>query len=797
LVESTASENSLLSLDYPAILALLDERCRTPYGKEAALAFRPTSSREQVVKLQTATREMVQHREMSGNLPLALPTDIRPYLDRLPVEGVRLAGAEVYLVVEQLKAALAVRDALLRSAQMGLREMGRNLPDARNLVRFLDGKISPAGQLEDRCSADLLRIRRQMASLSARLEAELRAIASRSDVSRVLQDDFIALRNNRHVLPIRIDAQGMVDGIVHALSSSGATVYMEPLSTVPLNNELVRLKEQEEVEIQRLLLEFSDLLRSRLGELRSLVSDLGELDLMQARAVLAEEMNGIDPDFHPEESPRSTLLHLSSARHPLLERALRESGRQLVPLDLTLERETPVLVVSGPNTGGKTVALKTVGLLSLMAQSGLKLPAKEAQLPLFRRVLIDIGDHQSISDSLSTFSARMTNISTMTHEFASPGLVLLDEVGSGTDPEEGAALGASIIDYFHRQGAVVLATTHQQGIKAYASRTAGVSNGSMEFDEDSLRPLYRLRSGVPGRSGGLDMAQRLGLPAEIVHQARRLLPRQREILDSYLRSLQTLQEELQKKLAEADEAASRARRRDLEKEHSESLLSQEREARFARALEEAVSLMRREWGDQLREIADRESQRRLMREMQKREQEVIESARAALPRDLLPERPGPSRGNALNLVPGERVRIVSLGLEGTVERVEGERVTLRSGSKIVQARRADLEACEESSHPRPTLPPGVHLTRAQEPELRKELNLTGKRVEEALSLLDKYLDDASLSAVSPLRVIHGMGTGRLRAAIRKFLETHPQVEGFSEAEEREGGGGATVVRLRL
>jgi DNA mismatch repair protein MutS2 len=319
----------------------------------------------------------------------------------------------------------------------------------------------------------------------------------------------------------------------------------------------------------------------------------------------------------------------------------------------------------------------------------------------------------------------------------------------------------------------------------------------MEFDEDSLRPLYRLRSGVPGRSGGLDMAERLGLPGDIVRQARALLPRQREILDSYLRSLQNLQEELEKKLAEAEEAARMSRQRDMERERSESRLSQEREIRFARSLEETSALMRREWESLLGEISDRESEKRLRREMQRRESDLLESARATLPVDLVPNRSVPSRRGMLSLAPGAKVRILSLGLEGTVERVDADRVTLRSGSKVVQARREDLETTEEPPPGKPTLPPGVHLTRAHEPEMKNELNLTGRRVEEALALLDKFLDDASLSALSPLRIIHGLGTGRLRAAIRKFLETHPQVEGFSEAGEREGGGGATVVRLRL
>ena len=793
---TAAAESTLQSLEFPAILNLLGERCRSPYGKEAALALRPSSVRTSIQKLQDFTREMVEHRRLQGNLPLTLSTDIRPFLTHLTVEGAHLAGLEIFLVLEQLKTAQEIRDTLARSAQPGLREAGGALPDARNLVRFLDGKILPTGQLEDRCSADLLKIRRQLAAVSARLDAELKSIAARSDLSRVLQDDFIALRNNRHVLPVRIDAQGMVDGIVHALSSSGATVYMEPLSTVPLNNELVRLKEHEEVEIERLLLEFSDLLRSRMSDLRSLVKDLGELDLMQARAMLAEELDGIDPDFL-EAGPGAPALSLSGARHPLLEKALRESRGELVPLNLTLESGHPVLVVSGPNTGGKTVALKTVGLLCLMAQSGLKLPAREARLPVFRSVLIDIGDHQSISDSLSTFSARMANITSMARELESPALVLLDEVGSGTDPEEGAALGAAIIDFFRRRGAVVLATTHHQGIKAYASHTPGVANGCMEYDESSLRPLYRLRAGVPGRSGGLDMAERLGLPPEIVQHARSLLPRQRELLDAYLRSLQSLQEDLESRLRQIEEANHATRQQEIEREARESRLARERESRFLASLEKISAGMRDEWERLLKEISDRESERRLRREIEKRERGILEAARLALDPDLTPVQEPRRPLHPVKLATGDRVRVLSLGLQGTVERVEGERVILRSGTKTLQIRREDLESAEDSSHASPHLPEGVHLTRSEEPSFQPEINLTGRRVEEALSLLDKYLDNASLASVTPLRVIHGMGTGRLRAAIRKFLENHPQVEGYSEAEEREGGSGATVVRIRL
>ncbi|HEU5180754.1 MAG TPA: Smr/MutS family protein [Candidatus Polarisedimenticolia bacterium] len=788
---------TLAALEFPEIRRILEGRCRTPYGREVALAVAPESGFTQVRRLQSATSQMALFRRLDGNLPLSFGADIRPSLDRLTVEGSTLAGAEIHTLVAQVKSSLETRALLMRSTYSDLKELGRGLPDLGNLVRFLDGKITPAGQLEDRCSTDLQRIRRQIASLSLRLEAELKAIASRHDIARALQDDFVALRNNRHVLPVRIDAQGWVEGIVHALSSSGSTVYMEPLSTVPLNNELVRLKEQEEVEIHRLLLEFSDLLRGRAAELRDLISRIAEIDLLQARAVLAEEMDGADPDLIEDAAAVSPSLLLSGARHPLLEQALRGTDRGVIPLELTLDSREPVLVVSGPNTGGKTVALKTVGLLAAMAQCGLKVPAREVRLPVFRRILIDIGDHQSISDSLSTFSARMANITTMSREVAPPALVLLDEAGSGTDPEEGAALGVAIIDFFRRRGAFVIATTHHQGIKAYAATTPGVSNACMEFDESSLRPLYRLRAGAPGRSGGLDMAQRLGLSEEIVGQARSLLPQQREALDGYLRSIQVLQEDLRSKRQAAELALAQAERAESERAEREKRLGEQREARFEQLLSEASQRMRREWESALGEMIDKESERRLRREMERREKQAFEAERAALPGDLLPARARPAPASPAALSPGEAVRVPGLNLMGTIERLDGDRVVVRSGSTILKLRREEIERPAAAPGRGTTLPAGVRLSRAQESAPAREIQLIGKTVEEALDLLDKYLDDASLEGVSPLRVIHGHGTGRLRTAIHRFLAEHPQVDGFAEAGEKEGGRGATVVRLRL
>ena len=796
-MENTAApKSSLDSLEFPAVLELLAGRCRTPYGRDAALLLRPSEAPDEARRLQTCTREMTLFRESGGSLPLSLSSDLRPLLQRLVVEGALLTGTEIALFLETMSAGQEVRLLLARSDPPGLREWGRRFPDLGNLVRYLDGKISATGELEDRCSQDLLQVRRRIAALSSRLEEALRSVASRPEVARAVQDDFIALRNNRHVLPVRIDSQGCVEGIVHALSSSGATVYVEPLSTVPLNNELVRLKEEEEVEQRRILLDFTDLLRSRAAEISLLLDLLADTDLLSAKAALAEEMRAIDPELAEpwgEEGPR---LLLEGARHPILESSLRKSGRPLVPLDLVMEGGHRVLVISGPNTGGKTVALKTVGLLALMAQSGLKVPAAAARLPVFRRVLIDIGDRQSIPDSLSTFSARMAGISAMARDIQDPSLVLLDEVGTGTDPEEGACLGAAIIEHFRKRGARVLATTHHQSIKAYASSTPGVANGSMDFDETSLRPLYRLRAGVPGRSGGLDMAERLGLPSEIVRHARELLPRQREMLEEYLRTLHSLQEDLEGRIRRAEEESREERRREADRRDSERRLSLDRESRFAQYLEESGLRIREQWEAYLRGVSDREEERRLRREFQRQEKNALEGIRSGLAPDLAP--PSPARGPApSSLKPGDPVRVVSLGVEGRVERMDGDRVVVLSRGKRLAIPLSDLEATGSPGEAGPVLPRGVSLSRPVEPALPRELNLIGKRVEEALEILDKYLDDAALEGMSPVRVVHGMGTGRLRAAVREFLQAHPHVEGFTEAEEREGGRGATVVRIRV
>jgi DNA mismatch repair protein MutS2 len=789
---SAASEAALACLEFPEILDRLASRTRSPYGREAAGQLRPTPDAGLARERLAETEEMLRHLQTRGRLPTSLPVDARPLLDRLEVAGSILPVAEIATLLAQLRTGQEVRLALASSPEPRLERIGRAFPDLSNLIRYLDGKVTPVGELDDRCSTELLTIRRRVASLTARLHEELRSISSRAEVARVLQDSFVALRNNRHVLPIRIEDQGAVEGIVHALSSSGATVYVEPLATVALNNDLVRLKEEEEVEIRRILLDYADLLRSRLADLRALMRDLGKVDLLQARAEAAEEMRGVGADLATDGSPEAS-LSLRAARHPLLEASLSRGPRRVVPLDLSTPPGCRVLVVSGPNTGGKTVALKTVGLLAAMAQSGLFVPAASAALPVFRRILIDIGDRQSIPDSLSTFSARMANLSTMAREVEHPALVLLDEVGTGTDPEEGGCLGAAIVEFFRSRGAWVIATTHFQAIKAYAASTPGAANASMEFDETTLEPLYRMREGVPGRSGGIDIASRLGVPEEIVRSARERLPRQREMVEAYLASLRALEETLEERIAALEAQSEAARLREEERAAAARKLALDREARFAQELEEMAARIRSRLEEYLEGVTDREERRRLRGEFERRESRLLSEARALRPGEAV----APPTAPAAPLKTGDPVRVVPLRVQGVLERLEGDRATVASGGKRLSVARSDLEpvAAAPSPAPRP-LPRGVRLEREGDRSVPLEINLIGRRVEEALEILDKYLDDAFLAAVDSVRVVHGMGTGRLRSAVRRFLETHPHVEGFSQAEEREGGAGATRVRIR-
>lgn len=787
------NDKTLSDLEFDAILESLRLETSTPLGASRAPQLRPATEAGDVLRANGLTLESVSHLEERGALPFGTLTDPEPVLRRLNIDGSDASPLQIQELLAVMKSGRDVKSSLALARERYPRLWGeaRDLPDLGNLIRFLDGKIGPQGEILDHASDDLSAIRRDLRRASARLEERLQQIVARPELARVLQDDYVALRSERHVIPIRSEARHTVPGIVHGISGSGATVFIEPMETVELNNELVTLRELESAEIRRLLREYSELLRGRLAEIQHLAEGLGRLDLAMARGRLARAMKAVPADM----SATGAIL-LRGARHPLVERSLGERGAAIVPLDLDMARGEGVLVISGPNTGGKTVALKTVGLLALMHQSGLFVPALQASLPLLRTVFIDIGDRQSIQDRLSTFSARVTAIARMTAGLELPGLVLLDEIGTGTDPEEGVALGIAVVDYFRRRGARVIVTTHLEALKAWAAVTADCSNAAMQIDESTGAPTYRLAHGVPGRSSALEIAAHLGLPSEILEQARSQRGASGRLLDEYLLRLERQSTELETRLGEVERVRAElaAERKAFEagmKEREERL-----RASVASEIETSLSSMREEGQRYLESVRDQEVLIRLRRDEARLAGRLRDEARRQI-RRVAPNLPEADGGDRLAV--GARVRVRGLDLPGVVQEIKGDRVVLLVRGKRVVSSRAECSPIEAETQPPsrtgPVLPAGVRLHRNRE-EASGSLDLRGMLVEDAIERVDKFLDNASLDALPSVRLVHGVGSGRLRRAVRELLSRHPHVGSFAAAPDQEGGEGTTVVTLR-
>ncbi|MGH9352655.1 MAG: endonuclease MutS2, partial [Terriglobia bacterium] len=506
------------ALEFPAIVELLGRFLSSPLSKPALAAIEPHNQPAQILPLLAAAREAREYLLGTPRPSLAGLADPRPQLETLRVQGVSCSALEILAVVEMARAACDCRDLFRESSFTALGALAGNIPDLRSLVKELNGKILPDGSLDSSASAALARIRRSIEQTQRELQSRLERILRRLSHDQILQDDVVALRNGRFVLPVKTERKRQVDGVVHGASSSGQSVFMEPLETLPLNNEMVELQDQEAEEIQRLLGEFSGKLRERHEELLNSVQRLSELDLAFAKAEFARQYGACFPEFSTTRN-----LTLSGARHPLLIEALRATASQPVPLTVELREPHLIMIISGPNTGGKTVALKTVGIAVLMAQAGLPVTADEARLPVFNRVLADIGDQQSIEQNLSTFSAHVRNIQAMVEVADGSTLALLDEIGGSTDPHEGAALAVAILEYFRTRRSLVFVSTHHSRLKAYAASTPEAVNAAMDFDEATLQPTYRFLPGLPGKSSGLDIAERLGLDGGIIKQARSLI----------------------------------------------------------------------------------------------------------------------------------------------------------------------------------------------------------------------------------------------------------------------------------
>jgi DNA mismatch repair protein MutS2 len=793
------------ALEYESLKELLAGRTQTPMGKTLALGLQPSTEYNQIVRGLKLTGDCVKYFQRHSGLGLGGLTDPAQMLAWLKIEGSRLEALQILEMIGLIEVAQSLRASFmgLRNEYPQLSMLVGELPDLKHVLRSIKGKILPNGEIDDHASPQLAEIRHQMHKVRARIYRQLEAIMQRSQEGMV-QDEIVTIRNERFVIPIRATHRGQIPGVVHAASSSGATVFVEPLETIELNNERVRLTELEQAEIVRILLELTDRLRVELPQLEKLTRLVAEVDLIAAKARLAVEFDCAEPQI--ERSGYKIVL--TNARHLILENILKRRNERPVPISVELDGEHPVMIISGPNAGGKTVALKTVGLAVLMAQSGMHVPATDARLSIFNQVLADIGDHQSIVANLSTFTAHIKCVREMTETLKPPALALMDEAGTGTDPEEGAALAVAMVDFFKRKGAMVIAATHYTPLKMYGYLTPGVVNASVEFDEAKLQPTYRLIQGIAGSSSGIEIARRVGLREEILADAKRQVSESNQEATRYLTRLKTELDSQQALRAALEEERAIVAERFQKLDEQFKRRETERQKKFESELKQLVETLTSRTDELINQIADRKAQH---------EARKLADRRLAAVKTELREQSKqvsfdvPPRGESIKSIPAEaailkigaRVRLRDIDKSAEVVNIERDQITVQVGLLRMKTDVGNLDLILEPSkseartEQEPTAAEsGVVVELTSRRQISSELNLLGRTVEEALELTDQFLDDAFLASLDSVRIIHGAGTGALRKAIRTMLERHPHVASFRPGAPSEGADGATVVELR-
>lgn len=782
------------TLELKQLIELASRHVQTAPGRSRMLSLRPSTSLPEILTALEMTAECVAFLNTEGRFGLSGIEDPEPILEQLHIEGASLEPWQILALERVLFVSKELRE-LIRGVVSGsdvfphLRAIANKTPDLKQLLAGIHGKILPNGEVDDNASPELRILRRELTERRNRIHRALESILRGQ--THAVQEDIITFRNGRFVIPVRTDSRNQIPGVVHGLSSSGQTTFVEPLTVINQNNDLVRLREQEEIEVSRILLSITESLRENLESIKTIVEIVTELDVAQAKAAFAIEFQCIAPQI---SKAKKYLLH--DARHVLLEHALRASGEKSVPISLELDDEHQVLIISGPNAGGKTVVLKTLGLLSLMAQMGFHVPAREALLPIFDQVFADIGDQQSIAANLSTFTAHIRNIAETAQQVQPPALVLLDEVGTGTDPDEGAALAIAIVDFFRRAGATTIASTHYPGLKMWASRTPGVRNASVEFDERTLRPTYRLITGIAGASSGLEIARRMHLSAEIISEAKELIEPSHAQARDYLKRLKEKldeQESLHASL-QAERDALTAKRSALEAEFGKR--EESRLAEFEAALTGIFAEFKTESERAVRKIKDHVEAARVKRVMENQAAELRRKS-AGLRWRLAgqPAEPADRADSSEDIREGDRVKIQSLDREGIVESIRDGTYSVMIGPLRYRADRKDLQRTEAHPSPTPLRAPLPSIAENPE-ETVTELKVIGLSADEALDRVDKFLDQAFLAGAENVRIIHGHGKGILRNSIAELLTGHPQVERFSLAPPEKGGGGATIVELK-
>lgn len=825
---------ALRALEWDQIVEVVRGFALTPLGGARLAALQPQSDAHRVVQLIGATGEGVKYLDTNPPFSLQAPDDLEALLAALAVEGRALDPLHLLAFAGFLDS-VGLTCATIRRVSgpfPTLKTIADGCGSFKNQIEDVRRQIDASGEVNDQASPELARLRTQLRKQRSRLRSTLESYLRGKETSRYLQDQVITDRDGRLVLVVKTEHRTAIPGIIHGSSGSGASLYLEPLSSVEINNEIVALEQQEREEIHRILRQLTDGFRSKPAELRQALDAATELDIIQAKVRFAQLISGVAPTLAADGR-----VELRGARHPLLIPAVisrldpnREEGpsgrmgptyvgpvlldrpKEPVPVDLLVIPPTTVLLITGPNTGGKTVALKTAGLSALMAQAGLFVPAADARLPVFRSIFADIGDEQSIAASLSTFSWHITNIASMDRSLALPALVLLDELGAGTDPLEGGALGVAIIEHFRTRGAMVISTTHYEALKTYAATTAGVTAAGFGFTPDTYEPTYHIQYGSPGRSLALEMAGRLGLNGSIIDSARR--------------NLSEREAQLAEHLAKVD-ADLRAL------EHERRLVKREREAlgeadSRTRSREEALRQREDTWKLKLNEKLDerlRDARAEIdtvVADLRKQAAALAEQA-ARNPAASMPSTgdTGRLRGDARTAIDalvekfrkgeapvtapvaaptrpavvGDRVSIESLGLEGTVVLVHDREAEVDVRGKRFRAHTGELRVLHAPSKAEPA-PVRVNVQLQPREGSLGELLLVGNTVDQAIDRIEKFLDESLLTDQRTIRFIHGFGTGQLKKAVFEYLHNHPLVMRVRTASPEEGGGGVTIAELK-
>ena len=835
VMSSALTHTSAAVLEFASLRDLLRGYSSSPLGQGRIADLSPSLDPAWIARQQQLTSELREFRRAGGHFEFSGLLEIGKLVEKARISGAALEPAEIRDVLLLVDRAAEWREialnppAAMKGEWKAVGELSSGVADFTEFLRSFRNKILPDGTLDDRASPELARIRRDVEKQKRLIQESLRSYLRRLAEGGTVQDELVTIRGERFVIPIKVEQRRRVQGVVHGASSSGQTVFVEPLETIEQNNELVRLLDEEQAEIHRILLEMT----RRIGELADAIfaaaEVLAELELQFAKARFAEDYRctavvlsgdwsesahagaaerGQAPSLREKPGHEHRLI-LHGARHPLLERNLKAKGGEVVPISVELESGRRQLVITGPNTGGKTVAVKTIGLLALMGQAGIPVPADRAELPIFDAVLADIGDYQSIEQNLSTFSAHVTNIDLISRTATSRSLVLLDELGSATDPEEGAALAVAIADNFRRVGCISVISTHHTSLKIYAANTPGVVNAAVGFDEATLQPTYELKVGVPGASAGINIARRLGLNPSIIEAARSRMGTQAKDVTRFLDGLHA---ELRQ--AEGERLKLQAREAELEREKARLATEGKKEQQAkVREMEKKLESVLRDFEYHAREavnaIQDRAAAQKLSKDAERRIAKLRREFREQFDSTVVAHTSGADQGDphaqpqvVKHVSEGDTVKLKSVGRPALITRkVDDNQFEVEIGAMKMKIARDDIAEVivrASESPVKAARAKGISVSLQSEGgNVPSEINVIGHTVDQATREVEKFVDRAFLAGLPRVRVVHGSGMGILRKALRQYLQQHPHVATVTEPPQNEGGGGATVVELRV